>query len=325
MLLSAANNCDSQFVPAHAKSQRRVHTTEIGNHDFNQDSPSEITEDIEYNIDASASTLLASVTNRSNYSLNSYLSPEDFNSLNPQAKDAWHSLPNNLKAMIIKNRSNSNRTDSQSKTPNNFNKSNYRTAKPPSYANKPFANANLHELITELIAQNNVQEGDSDNNGDIEQGDETTMLVNSTSATKINLGDIRNLMSASNTQNINPLIKKTAFKSDIMIDGETFQKDGESYQKANVRATYQLSKTNRSSLCSLVDRGANGGAAGNDARVIEKHPDKTFNMWGIDNHKVPSIPMVIAGGVTSTTNGEVILIMHQYAYHPKCAAIYSSA
>ena len=35
LLLSAANNCDSQFVPAHAKSQRRVNTTEIGNHDFN--------------------------------------------------------------------------------------------------------------------------------------------------------------------------------------------------------------------------------------------------------------------------------------------------
>ena len=48
-------------------------------------------------------------------------------------------------------------------------------------------------------------------------------------------------------------------------------------------------------------------------------------MRGIDNHEAPSIPMVTAGGVTSTTNGEVMLIMHQYAYHPKCAAIHSSA
>ena len=74
-----------------------------------------------------------------------------------------------------------------------------------------------------------------------------------------------------------------------------------------------------------VDRGANGGAAGNDVRVIEKHPDKTCNIKGIDNHEVPSMPIATAGGVASTISGEVALIMHQYAYHPKCATIHSSA
>ena len=70
--------------------------------------------------------------------------------------------------------------------------------------------------------------------------------------------------------------------------------------------TYQLSKTNRYSPYSLVDRGANGGVAGNDMRAIEKHPDKTCNMRGVDDHEVPSMPMVTAGGVTSTANGEVM-------------------
>ena len=60
-------------------------------------------------------------------------------------------------------------------------------------------------------------------------------------------------------------------------------------------------------------------------RVIEKHPDKTCNMKGIDNYEVPSMPIATAGGVTSTISGEVMLIMHQYAYHPKCATIHSSA
>ena len=86
--------------------------------------------------------------------------------------------------------------------------------------------------------------------------------------------------------------------------------DGETYRKVSTCATYQLSQTNRSSLHSLVDREANGGAAGNDVRVIEKHPDKTSNTKGIDNHEVPSMPIATAGGVTSTNSGEVMLIMH---------------
>ena len=159
----------------------------------------------------------------------------------------------------------------------------------------------------------------------MEQDDETFMLVNSASAKKVNPGDIRKLMSASNKQNVNPPSKKTAFKSEILIDGETYRKDGESYRKANVCVTCQLSKTNRSSPCSLADRGANGGATGNDARVIEKHPDKTCNTRGIDDCEVPSMPMVTAGGVALTTNGEVMLIMHQCTCHAKCAAIHSSA
>ena len=48
-------------------------------------------------------------------------------------------------------------------------------------------------------------------------------------------------------------------------------------------------------------------------------------MRGIDNHEITSIPLVTAGGVTSTTSGEVILIMHQCAYHPKTKTIHSSA
>lgn len=52
------------------------------------------------------------------------------------------------------------------------------------------------------------------------------------------------------------------------------------------------------SSSSLVDRGANGEVAGNDVRIIEKHPDKTVKIRGIDNHEVPYTPIVTAGGVT---------------------------
>ena len=74
----------------------------------------------------------------------------------------------------------------------------------------------------------------------------------------------------------------------------------------------------------MVDRGANGRVAGNDVRIIEKHPDKTVNTRGIDNHEVPSMPIATAGGVTNATVGEVILTLHQCACHPKCPTIHSA-
>ena len=78
-----------------------------------------------------------------------------------------------------------------------------------------------------------------------------------------------------------------------------------------------------SSNVSLVDRGANGGIAGNYVQVVEKlhlHVD----VQGIDNHKMNDIPIVTAAGVTKTQRGEVILILDQYAYVGKGTSIHSS-
>ena len=49
---------------------------------------------------------------------------------------------------------------------------------------------------------------------------------------------------------------------------------------------------------------------GNDARVIETHPDRKVDIRGIDNHEITAIALVTAVGVTSTITGEVIVIMH---------------
>ena len=64
-----------------------------------------------------------------------------------------------------------------------------------------------------------------------------------------------------------------------------------------------------------MDVGANGDVAGNDVRVIAKHPDRIVDIRGIDNHEITSILLVAAGGVVLTTSGEVILMMHQHACH----------
>jgi len=70
----------------------------------------------------------------------------------------------------------------------------------------------------------------------------------------------------------------------------------------------------RSKRGTLVDRGANGGILGNDAKVIFKR-NKTVDVTGIDNHELNSLPMVDATTKAITDKGPVILILRNYACH----------
>src|SRR5687767_5591732 len=72
----------------------------------------------------------------------------------------------------------------------------------------------------------------------------------------------------------------------------------------------------------LVDCGANGGLASADVRIIAKTGHQV-DIQGINNHCITDIPIVTTGGVVSTQKGEVIAIMHQYAYVGKGKTIYS--
>ena len=72
----------------------------------------------------------------------------------------------------------------------------------------------------------------------------------------------------------------------------------------------------------LVDRGANGGIAGADVRIIAK-TGRQVDTQGINNHRITDIPIVTTGGVVSTQKGEVIAIMHQYAYVGQGKTIHS--
>jgi len=52
----------------------------------------------------------------------------------------------------------------------------------------------------------------------------------------------------------------------------------------------------------LVDRGANGGMLGNDAKVIFKR-SKTVDVTGIDNHEITALPIIDATAKTITDKG----------------------
>ena len=71
--------------------------------------------------------------------------------------------------------------------------------------------------------------------------------------------------------------------------------NGKTYRECSSHVIYYITKSSRSSLHSLVDRGANGGVAGSDVRVIETHPDRKVDIRGIDNHEITAIPLVTAG------------------------------
>ena len=73
----------------------------------------------------------------------------------------------------------------------------------------------------------------------------------------------------------------------------------------------------------LVDRGANGGLAGSDMRVIHKTHRK-INIQGIDNHEVTGLDVVTAATLLHTSQGKVIGIFNEYAYLGKGSSIHSS-
>ena len=73
----------------------------------------------------------------------------------------------------------------------------------------------------------------------------------------------------------------------------------------------------------LVDRGANGGLAGSDLCVIHRTYRK-INIQGIDNHEVTGLDVVTPATLLNTSQGKVIGIFNEYAYHGKRSSIHSS-
>ena len=90
--------------------------------------------------------------------------------------------------------------------------------------------------------------------------------------------------------------------------------------------TYLVSNTEqRNNFKSLIDRGANGGIAGDDMRLIchDTH-GRTIDVQGIDNHEIPKLKISSCGAVARTQRGDAILIFNQYAHHGRGKSIHSA-
>ena len=63
---------------------------------------------------------------------------------------------------------------------------------------------------------------------------------------------------------------------------------------------------------SLLDRGANGGIAGEDCIVINRNTDHSIDVTGVDSHQVTNVPTGTVGALIETDRGDIIGIFHQY-------------
>jgi hypothetical protein len=87
---------------------------------------------------------------------------------------------------------------------------------------------------------------------------------------------------------------------------------------------YQVSNHKQMTLpLALIDRGANSGVAGSDTWLIDQSLC-SVHIQGIDDHMIKDVPISTVGAVVNTQRGEVIAIMHQYAYTGKGGTIHSS-
>ena len=130
------------------------------------------------------------------------------------------------------------------------------------------------------------------------------MIQATAQKTKITPSDIRRVLSSKGSKN--------ASKPKLRIDTSVHE------------TTYHVSN-HRSSIddtTSLIDRGANGGLAGGNMRIIAV-TDRRVDISGIDNHQLTGLRIVTAGGVIPTQRGEVIGIFHQYASVPQGRSIHS--
>ena len=80
---------------------------------------------------------------------------------------------------------------------------------------------------------------------------------------------------------------------------------------------YHVSKHSSSYYGFLIDRGANGGLAGSDVRILER-TGRTVSVTGIGNLELPGLDLVTCDSLLNTNHDKVILIMHEYAYYSIC-------
>jgi len=102
--------------------------------------------------------------------------------------------------------------------------------------------------------------------------------------------------------------------------------DGVKWYSANIHnVTYNVSEHHASRQeTALVDRGANGGIAGEDVMVVERGV-KCATVNGINGHAVQDLPICTVAATVKSNKGSIIIIMHQYAYLGKGKTIHSSA
>ena len=96
----------------------------------------------------------------------------------------------------------------------------------------------------------------------------------------------------------------------------------ESSRQMQTHQRYVFARVNQSNH-HLIDRGANGGLAGADMRVIHTTPRK-INIVGIDDYELTGLNVVTAAALLDTQKGPIIGIFHEYAHLGKGRSIHAA-
>ena len=83
--------------------------------------------------------------------------------------------------------------------------------------------------------------------------------------------------------------------------------DGKFYHQVNNRFIY-LSTHNCTHCQSLVYYGDIGGVVGEDVTVINRYPNSNFNIEGIDNIGITSVPIAAVGDPADSQAGAFIIL-----------------
>ena len=78
----------------------------------------------------------------------------------------------------------------------------------------------------------------------------------------------------------------------------------------NHHFTYHIAQASQAKHGSLVDRGANGGFAGSDVRILSRSSRKC-TVTGIDSHELQGLDVVQCAALVETNHGIVSLIMNK--------------
>ena len=169
------------------------------------------------------------LANLNKVNLSSYLSSNKYRLSSPEVRGLWSKIPNDMKTIIMQDR-NKRGKSSNSYSKNSFNSykpksTPFKSVKPSNYGNNSFTKANLHKLLSELL----VEEEEPPPIMNLNDVQESNILVNSISTSKVNLSNIRKLMSTTNKSKLALIAiilscMKSTFKSEIIVDSKTYRK-----------------------------------------------------------------------------------------------------
>ena len=211
-----------------------------------------------------------------------------YEDMDDKSRSGWRQVAPEIRTKIVQSMS-------ASKKPPNFTPLSNRT---PTL--KPNHSINLHDItLHDLLANYHVSDypepNDCFNDNDKQVEDTITDVTSMTETT--NDGNDQLLIQAVKTNKPPTPSKPHNSPADIRNILSTPSSGKRSVNKGEI--LYRVRAHDTSSTVSLVDRGANGGIAGNDVRIIERL-NRRVDVQGIDNHQMNDIPIVTAGGVTKT-------------------------